>query len=76
MAQERNIIETVLAVNETGPYAGSFDTLIAALLVAKGTVVKTLSGKKDYTVFGATGCCLCLLRSHARQYRFAGSKKR
>ncbi len=61
MAQERNIIETVLAVNAEGPYAGSFDTLIAALLVAKGTVVKTLSGKKDYTVFGPTDAAFASL---------------
>lgn len=51
---DQNIIEVVLAVNAEGPNAGAFDTLIAALLVAKSTVVKKLSGKKDYTVFGPT----------------------
>jgi uncharacterized surface protein with fasciclin (FAS1) repeats len=44
----------VLAVNAEGPNAGAFDTLIAALLVSKSTVVKKLSGKKEYTVFGPT----------------------
>ena len=52
----QNIVETVLAVNAEGPYAGSFDTLIAALLVAKPSVVKKLTktGKNGVTVFGPT----------------------
>jgi len=54
--EDRNIIETVLAVNAEGPNAGAFDTLIAALLVSKSVVVSKLSskGKNGYTVFGPT----------------------
>jgi uncharacterized surface protein with fasciclin (FAS1) repeats len=52
---DQNIIEVVLAVNNEGPYAGQFDTLIAALLLAKPVVVNKLLGRGGkYTVFGPT----------------------
>jgi len=49
-----NIVELALKVNAEGAYAGTFDTLIAALLTADPQVIGTLSGKGKYTVFAPT----------------------
>ena len=48
------IVELVLAANAEGPYAGQFDTLIAALLVADPIVITKLNGNGQFTVFGPT----------------------
>jgi uncharacterized surface protein with fasciclin (FAS1) repeats len=48
------IVELVLAANAEGPYAGQFDTLIAAILVADPIVLTKLGGQGQYTVFGPT----------------------
>lgn len=48
------IVDTAIAVNADGPYAGQFDTLIAAVLAADPAVVKTLSGNGQHTVFAPT----------------------
>jgi len=48
------IVDTAIAVNSEGPYAGAFDTLIAAVLAADPAVVNTLSGNGQYTVFAPT----------------------
>lgn len=49
---ELDIVETVQALNASGPYAGQFDTLIAAVIEAD--LVDTLTGKRQLTVFGPT----------------------
>jgi uncharacterized surface protein with fasciclin (FAS1) repeats len=49
-----NLVDTAVAVNSSGPYAGAFDTLIAALGAADPAVLETLSGKGQYTVFAPT----------------------
>ncbi len=49
---EQNIVETVQALNQSGPFAGSFDTLIAA--VVEAGLVGALSGNRQLTVFAPT----------------------
>jgi uncharacterized surface protein with fasciclin (FAS1) repeats len=51
---EENIVEKVIALNSSGAYAGEFDTLIEAVLVADPAVLATLSGKGQFVVFGPT----------------------
>jgi len=48
------IVEKAIALNTSGPYAGAFDTLIAAVLAADPAVVETLSGKGQFVVFAPT----------------------
>jgi uncharacterized surface protein with fasciclin (FAS1) repeats len=48
------IIDTAIAVNSEGPYAGQFDTLIAAVLAADPAILETLSGNGQFTVFAPT----------------------
>jgi uncharacterized surface protein with fasciclin (FAS1) repeats len=48
------IVDVAIALNSEGPYAGAFDTLIAAVLAADPVVLKTLSGNGQYTVFAPT----------------------
>jgi uncharacterized surface protein with fasciclin (FAS1) repeats len=47
-------VDLVLAANASGPYAGEFDTLIAAILSADPIVLTKLSGQGQFTVFGPT----------------------
>jgi uncharacterized surface protein with fasciclin (FAS1) repeats len=49
-----NLVEVAIAVNSEGMYAGVFDTLIAAVLAADPAVLKTLSGRGQFTVFAPT----------------------
>lgn len=49
---ENDIVETAIALNSNSPYAGQFDTLIAA--VTEAGLVDTLSGNRQLTVFGPT----------------------
>ncbi len=49
-----SIVDVAISVNSSGPFAGSFDTLIAALLAADPSVINTLSGKGQFTVFAPT----------------------
>lgn len=49
-----NIIDVALAANASGPYAGLFDTLIAAVQAADPAVVKRLTSKRQSTVFAPT----------------------
>jgi uncharacterized surface protein with fasciclin (FAS1) repeats len=49
-----SLVDVAIAVNTEGPYAGAFDTLIAAVLAADPAVVQTLSSKGQYTVFAPT----------------------
>ena len=53
-AKTPSIVDVAIAVNTSGPYAGSFDTLIAAVLAADPVVLKTLTSKGQYTVFAPT----------------------
>jgi uncharacterized surface protein with fasciclin (FAS1) repeats len=48
------IVDVVIAANEQGPFAGQFDTLIAAVLAADPVVLRTLSSRGQNTVFGPT----------------------
>lgn len=48
------IVDVAIAVNSDGPYAGAFDTLIAALGTANPAVLATLSGNGQFTVFAPT----------------------
>ncbi len=53
-AKTPSIVDVAIAVNSDGPFAGSFDTLIAAVLAADPAVAATLTGKGQYTVFAPT----------------------
>jgi uncharacterized surface protein with fasciclin (FAS1) repeats len=48
------IVDVAIAVNSEGPYAGAFDTLIAAVLAADPAVLNTLTGNGQFTVFAPT----------------------
>jgi len=48
------VVDVAIAINSEGPYAGQFDTLIAAVLAADPTVLATLSGNGQFTVFAPT----------------------
>lgn len=48
------IVDVAISVNNSGPYAGAFDTLIAAVLAAEPEVVETLTGNGQHTVFAPT----------------------
>ena len=52
-AAEPSIVQTAIAVNSSGPYAGLFDTLIC-LAANNPTVLDLLSQKGQYTVFAPT----------------------
>jgi uncharacterized surface protein with fasciclin (FAS1) repeats len=49
---EKNLVETAIALNNSGPFAGKFDTLIAAVIEAD--LADALSGNRQLTVFGPT----------------------
>ena len=49
-----NIVDVAVALNAEGPFAGEFDTLIAALSAADPFVLATLSRKGQFTVFAPT----------------------
>ncbi|MEO5860387.1 MAG: fasciclin domain-containing protein [Pyrinomonadaceae bacterium] len=49
-----NLVEVAIAVNTSGPFAGQFDTLIAAVIAADPVVINTLSGRGQFTVFAPT----------------------
>jgi uncharacterized surface protein with fasciclin (FAS1) repeats len=48
------VVDVAIAINSDGPFAGQFDTLIAAVLVADPIVLDTLSGNGKRTVFAPT----------------------
>jgi uncharacterized surface protein with fasciclin (FAS1) repeats len=48
------LVDVAIATNSSGPFAGQFDTLIAAVLAADPAVIKTLSGNGQFTVFAPT----------------------
>jgi uncharacterized surface protein with fasciclin (FAS1) repeats len=48
------LVDVAIAVNSSGPYAGQFDTLIAAVLAADPAVVQRLTAKRQSTVFAPT----------------------
>ncbi|MDM7923001.1 MAG: fasciclin domain-containing protein [Pyrinomonadaceae bacterium] len=49
-----NLVEVALEVNGSGPFAGQFDTLIAAVLAADPVIVEKLTKKGKLTVFAPT----------------------
>ena len=48
------IVDVAIDINSSGPFAGDFDTLIAAVLAADPAVVDTLAGNGQHTVFAPT----------------------
>jgi uncharacterized surface protein with fasciclin (FAS1) repeats len=50
-ARGANIVEVAIALNTSGPFAGQFDTLIAAVLAADPVVAQRLTAKRQSTVF-------------------------
>ena len=52
-AASPSIVQTAIAVNASGPYAGQFDTLIC-LVANNPAVLSMLSQKGQYTVFAPT----------------------
>ena len=60
-AKTPSIVDVAIDVNTSGPYAGSFDTLIAAVLAADPAVVQTLTSKGQYTVFAPTDAAFAKL---------------
>jgi uncharacterized surface protein with fasciclin (FAS1) repeats len=48
------VVDVAIAINSEGPFAGQFDTLIAAVLSADPAVLETLSGNGQFTVFAPT----------------------
>ena len=46
-----NIVDVAIALNDSGPFAGQFDTLIAAVLAADPAVLQRLTAKRQSTVF-------------------------
>jgi uncharacterized surface protein with fasciclin (FAS1) repeats len=48
------IVEVVIDLNNSGDFAGMFDTLIEAVLAADPIVADTLTGNGQFTVFGPT----------------------
>lgn len=55
------IVDVAVAVNSDGPYAGAFDTLIAAVGAADPAVLATLTGNGQHTVFAPTDDAFALL---------------
>lgn len=49
-----NLVDTAVAVNSSGPYAGAFDTLVAALGAADPAILEALRGNGQLTVFAPT----------------------
>ena len=56
-----NLVEVAIAVNTDGPYAGQFDTLIAAVLAADPSIAEILTKKGKLTVFAPTDDAFALL---------------
>lgn len=49
-----SIVDVAIAVNSSGPFAGAFDTLVAAVLAADPVVLHRLTTKGQSTVFAPT----------------------
>ena len=56
-----NLVEVAVAINSEGPFAGEFDTLIAAVLAADPAIVQTLTGNGQHTVFAPTDAAFAML---------------
>lgn len=52
--QGSTLVDVAVAVNSSGPFAGQFDTLIAAVLAADPAVLQRLTAKRQSTVFAPT----------------------
>jgi uncharacterized surface protein with fasciclin (FAS1) repeats len=52
-AKSPNLVETAIAVNSAGPFAGQFSTLIG-LVASDDEILNTLTERKQYTVFAPT----------------------
>ena len=53
-AASPSIVDVAIAVNSDGPFAGLFDTLVAAVLAADPVVLHRLTTKGQSTVFAPT----------------------
>lgn len=49
--ERTTIVDVAMDLNSSGPFAGEFDLLIAAVLAADPAILETLSGNGQYTVF-------------------------
>ena len=49
-----NLVDVAVAVNSSAPFAGAFDTLIAAVLAADPAVLERLTSRGQSTVFAPT----------------------
>lgn len=49
-----SLLQEAIKLNSSGPFAGNFDTLIAAVLAADPSIAVTLSAKGQHTVFAPT----------------------
>lgn len=52
-AKSPNLVEVAIAVNDSGPFAGEFSTLIG-LVAGNEAIFDTLTSKGQYTVFAPT----------------------
>ena len=59
--KERSLVDVAIAANTEGPFAGAFDTLIAAVLAANPGVLMTLDGNGQHTVFAPTDGAFAML---------------
>jgi uncharacterized surface protein with fasciclin (FAS1) repeats len=71
-AASPSIVETAIAVNSSGPYAGAFDTLIC-LVANNPAVLATLSEKGQYTVFAPTDAAFAAIGVDASNCAAAAS---
>ena len=65
-----SIMDIATKVNAEGEFAGAFDTLLAAVLVADPAVLETLSGYGRYAVC-TDRCCICRYWSYGGECRRA-----
>ena len=55
------VVDVAIEINSDGPFAGQFDTLIAAVLAADPGVLEYLSGNGQRTVFAPTDDAFALM---------------
>jgi len=61
-AEEKvSLVQKAIELNSDGPYAGAFDTVIAAVLAADPAVIATLSDNSQQTVFAPTDDAFAVL---------------
>jgi uncharacterized surface protein with fasciclin (FAS1) repeats len=74
-AASPSIVETAIAANSSGTYAGAFDTLIC-LVANNPAVLATLSEKGQYTVFAPTDAAFAAIGVDSSNCAAAASTQR